>query len=126
MRIANKLAGDENEPVNIKVQLTDSSGTPANTGNGFYAVKRDNVGTSSINIPFGFTSKMVIVETSMANSDDVCVDWLGGTAIVPAANISGDDLLSPGRIVVLDNFYTASISLIAVSGTQTVYVRAFK
>lgn len=120
------MTGDTNEPTNIKVQLTDSQGEAENLGNQFYAIKRTNITTSSVNIAFGFTAKMIILETDPANDADIAVDWNGGTAVVPSANTAGDDLVSADRIITLDKFYVSSISVIAVSGTQTVTVRAFR
>lgn len=94
-------------------------------GNGFYAVKRTNITTSSVNLAFGFTSRKVAVETPITNTDDVCIDWIGGTAVCPAADTAGDDRLAPGTTLVLDDYLVASLSVIAASGTQTVSVRGW-
>ena len=97
----------------------------ASTGARFFAVKRANITTSSVNIAFGFTSRRVVVETDPANADEICVDWKGGTAACPSANASGDDTVRAGSIVLFDDFGVSSISVIAASGTLTVYVRAY-
>lgn len=94
-------------------------------GANFFAVKRANITNSSVNIAFGFTSRKVIVETAPANADELCVDWKGGTAVCPSANVSGDDTIAAGRIITFDSFGVSSISVIAASGTLTVYVRAY-
>ncbi len=97
------------------------------SGNAFYAIKRTDIGTvTSVNLPFGFTSKKVIVETPPTNTAEIVVDWIGGTAVVPAANTAGDDRIAAGRIVLLDNYAVSSLSIISVANSQTVYVRAFK
>ncbi len=101
--------------------IVDTSGTT------FYAIKRTDIGTvTSVNLPFGFTSKKVIVETPSTNTAEIVVDWIGGTAVVPAANTAGDDRIAAGRIVLLDNYAVSSLSIISVANSQTVYVRAFK
>lgn len=99
--------------------------TPAYSGTAFYAIKHTNVAAVSINLPFGFTSKKVVVEAPGSNTAEIVIDWLGGTAVAPAANTAGDDVLAPGRTIILDEYAVTSISVIAVSGTQSVYVRAF-
>lgn len=97
----------------------------ASTGARFFAVKRANITTSSANLAFGFTSRRVVVETDPANAAELCVDWKGGTAVCPSANTAGDDTIAAGRIVLFDDFGVSSISVIAASGTLTVYVRAY-
>lgn len=91
-----------------------------------YEIKRDNITTSSVNLAFGFTSGKVIIELPLTNTAEVCVDWLGGTAVCPAANTAGHGRYTAGSAYVLDGFGITSISVIAASGTQTVYVRAWK
>lgn len=103
----------------------DVTRMPAAGGTNFYAIKRDNIAAASVNLPFGFTSNTVIIETPGSNTDNIIIDWAGGTAAAPAANTAGDDIIEPGRTVILDWFKGTSISVIAASGTQTVYVRAF-
>ena len=98
---------------------TDTAGTA------FYAIKRDNIAAVSVNLAFGFTSKKVVIECPGSNTDEVVIDWIGGAAVVPAANTAGDDRVAPGRTIIFDNYAVTSISVIAVSGTQSVYVRAF-
>ncbi len=101
---------------------------PASTcGTAFYAIKRDNItNAASVNLAFGFTSKKVVVETAIQNSAEIIVDWIGGVAVIPAANTAGDDRIAPGRIVVFDDYAVTSISVIANSAAnQVVYVRAF-
>ena len=97
-----------------------------NGGTSAYAIKYTSISSgASVNFAFGFTSRILIIEAPATNTDDVCVDWLGGTAVVPAANTAGDDLISPGAIIILDNYSVTSISAIAVSGVQTLCIRAF-
>jgi len=98
----------------------------ATVGSQFYAVKRANITTASVNIAFGFPSKKISIETPTGNTDEVCIDWGGGTAVCPAANTAGDDRMAAGRITILDDFVGTSISVIAASGTQTVYIRAWR
>ncbi len=90
-----------------------------------YFIKRTNITTASVNLAFGFTSKTIMIETGQSNDAEIAVSYLGGTAVAPAANTAGNDLIDAGRIVTLDIAVT-SISVIAVSGTQTIYVRAWR
>ncbi len=99
---------------------------PSSTTANFYAIKLTNLTTASQNLAFGFTPRIVIVETGAANTDEICPDWLGATAVCPAANTAGDDRLAANRTITLDGYGSTSISLIAASGTQTVFVRAFR
>ena len=94
-------------------------------GAGFFAVKRDDIAAASVNLTFGFTSRKVAVEFPLTNTDEVCVDWTGGTAVCPAANTSGDDRFAPGDSILIDDFAQTSLSFISASGTQTIYVRAW-
>lgn len=98
----------------------DNAGTSAAT------VKRTDIAAASVNFSFGFTSKKVALEFPLTNTDEVCVDWTGGTAVCPAANTAGDDRFPPGTSIILDNYAVTSVSVIASSGTQTVYVRAWE
>lgn len=95
-------------------------------GAAFFAVDRTNITTSSVNLAYGFTSRKIALEFPMTNTDEVCVDWIGGTAVCPAANTAGDDRFAPGSSIFIDDFAGSSISVIANSGTQTVYVRAWQ
>jgi len=95
------------------------------SGTSFFAVKRGDIGIVSNNLSFGFTSKKVAVEFPLTNTDDVCVNWLGGTATCPAANTAGNARYAPGTSLILDDMAILSISVIASSGTQTVNVQAF-
>lgn len=99
---------------------------PEYAGTGFAAVKRDNIAAASVNLSFGFTSKKVALEFPLTNTDEVCVDWTGGTAVCPAANTAGDDRFAPGDSILLDEYAVTSLSVIAASGTQTVYIRAWE
>jgi hypothetical protein len=108
-----------------------SSSTPLvigdlNSGTAFYSNVRDNITTSSVNLAFGFTSKKVAIQAASANTDEVCIDWLGGTAVCPSANTAGDDRLIAGQTIILDQYAVTSLSVIANSGTQKVYVRAWQ
>jgi len=104
--------------------LTNTAGT---AGTAFYAIKRDNItNAASVNLAFGFTAKKVIIETATTNTVEIVVDWIGGAAVIPAANAAGDDRIAAGRIVVFDDYAVTSISIIADgAANQTVYVRAF-
>lgn len=95
------------------------------SGSAFFAVKRDNIAAASVNLAFGFTSKKVALEFPLTNTDEVCLDWTGSTAVCPAANTAGDDRFAPGDTIILDDYAVTSLSVIAASGTQTVYVRAW-
>jgi len=110
---------------NIKASVPIAT-TPDYSGTQFYSVKRTNIGGASVNIAFGFTSKKIVVETAAANTDEVCIDWLGGAAVCPAADTAGDDRVGSGRTITLDEYAVTSISVIAASGTQTIYVRAWR
>lgn len=104
----------------------DITRMPTGGGTAFYAIKRDNIAAVSVNLAFGFTAAMVVVEVPSSNTDNLVIDWLGGTAAAPVANTAGDDIVEPGRTIVFDNYHVASISVIAAGGTQTVYVRAYQ
>lgn len=95
-------------------------------GTAFYAIKRDNITTASVNLAYGFTSRKISISVPLTNTDEVCVDWIGGTAVCPAANTAGDGRLAPGSSVLIDDFAGTSISVIAGSGTQTVFVAAWQ
>lgn len=97
----------------------------AASGTAFFAVKRDNITTSSVNLAYGFTSKKIGISASPTNTDEICVSWIGGTAVCPAANTSGNDRLTPGQTMILDDYAQTSISVIAASGTQTVFIDAW-
>lgn len=97
----------------------------ATSGTAFYSIVRDNITTSSVNLAFGFTSKKVAIQASINNTDEICLDWLGGTAVCPAANTAGDARLIPGQTMILDDYAQTSISVIAGSGTQRVNVTAW-
>lgn len=99
---------------------------PEYAGTGFATVKRTDIAAASVNLSFGFTSKKVALEFPLTNTDEVCVDWTGGTAVCPAANTSGDDRFAPGDSILLDEYAVTSVSVIAASGTQTVYIRAWQ
>lgn len=97
----------------------------ATVGSNIFAVKRDNISTSNVTLNFGFTSRKVLVSFPVTNTDEVCLDWQGSTAVCPAANTAGDARFQPGTSVLIDDIATAGISVIAASGTQTVFIQAF-
>jgi hypothetical protein len=99
---------------------------PDYAGTGWASVKRTDIAAASVNLSFGFTSKKVALEFPLTNTDEVCVDWTGGTAVCPAANTAGDDRFAPGDSILLDEYAVTSVSVIAASGTQTVYIRAWE
>ncbi len=97
----------------------------ASSGNNFFAITDAGIAAASQNFAFGFTSKKVMVAAPTTNGADVCVDWGGGTAVCPAANTAGDDLLKAGESIILDDFKGTSISAISASGTVEITVRAW-
>lgn len=114
--IANGLAVDVTRMPTITIPTS---------GVAFYAIKRANITTASVNLAYGFTSKKIALDVPVTNTDDVCVSYTGGTATCPAANTAGGDRLAPGSSILLDDFAQTSISVIAASGTQTINVRAW-
>ncbi len=116
-----RVRGDTTNGLWVNVKSTVSN----TAGSSFYAVKRTNIAAVSANLAFGFTSKKVVVEVPASNTDEVCVNWIGGVASCPAANTAGNDRVSPGEIITLDEYAVTSISAIASSGTQSIYVRAW-
>ncbi len=100
---------------------------PPTVGSAFFAIDRDNIAQSSVNLAFGAfgTSEKVAVETPAANGADICIDWDGGTAACPSANTAGNDRLAPGTTIIIDDMAITSVSVIAASGTQTFTVRAW-
>jgi hypothetical protein len=111
--IANGVTVDVSRlPTPIAI-TTDTSGA------GFFAVKRADITTASVNLALGFTSKKIALRTPSTNTDDICVDYAGGTAACPAANTAGNERLPAGSTLILDSFAVASVSVIAASGTQT-------
>lgn len=97
----------------------------AASGTSAFSVKRDNITTSSVNLAFGFTSKKIAVRADTTNTDEVCISWVGGTAVCPAANTSGNGRLKPGTTFLLDDYAQTSLSVIATSGTQIIYIDAW-
>lgn len=98
----------------------------ATSGVAFFSVNRSNITTASVNLAFGFTSKKVAVRASLNNTADLCIDWLGSTAVCPAANTAGDGRLHPGDTYMLDDYAQTSLAVIAESGTQTVDIDAWQ
>lgn len=92
----------------------------------FYAVKRTNITTSSVNIEFGFPAKILIIHADSSNGAEVCINWKGDPAVCPAADTAGADRLPAGNAITLDNYGISEISVIAASGTQIIYVRAWR
>ena len=109
---------------------TTARGLLVDTGNlvgtDFFSVTRTNITTASVNLAFGFTSDKALVEADVDNTANVCLDWNGTTAVCPALDTAGDQLLEPGTRIVLDDFQATSISVIAASGTQTFSVTAWQ
>lgn len=97
----------------------------ATVGTTSFSVKRDNIAGSSVNLAFGFTSQKISVRADPTNTDEICLDWLGGTAVCPAANTAGDGRLKPGTTFLMDGYAVTSLSVIAASGTQIVYIDAW-
>ena len=95
----------------------------------YYAIKRTNITTSSVLIDFGAINVSIItVYANSGNSSDVYIDWNGGTAVVPAANVAGNYCLASGQTITLDirGMKRNKISIIAESGTQTVSILAIQ
>lgn len=97
----------------------------ATVGANIYAINRNDISSTSISIPFGFTSRKVLVSFPITNTDIVCLDWQGTTAVCSSVNTSGDAKFSPGTSVIIDDIATAGIQVIAASGTQSIFVQAF-
>lgn len=95
------------------------------SGTTAFSVKRDNIAAASVNLAFGFTSKKIAVRADVTNTDEICVNWIGGTATCPAANTSGNGRLKAGTTFILDDYGQTSLSVIAASGTQIIYIDAW-
>lgn len=104
--------------------LVDVTRVPT-SGTAFFSVKRENIAAASVNLAYGFTSKKISIRAPFTNTDEICIDYIGGTAVCPAANTAGDSRIAPGGSIILDDFAQTSVSVIAASGTQTVYVDAW-
>ncbi len=116
---ADRCRGSIANGLQVDVTRVPTSGTNA------FAVKRDNLTTTSVNLAFGFTSKKVAIRAPATNTDEVCIDYAGGTAACPAANTAGNSRMLPGSSIILDDFAVTSLSFIAASGTQIIYVNAW-
>jgi len=97
----------------------------ATVGSNIFSIKREDITTSSVAVSFSFTSRKVLVSFPLTNTDEVCIDWQGTTAVCPAANTAGDARYAPGTSLLIDDIAVDGISAIAASGTQTIYVNAF-
>jgi hypothetical protein len=95
------------------------------TGAAFFAITDTAIAAASQNFSFGFTSKKVFISAPATNSDGVCIDHAGGTAVCPSADTAGDDVLEPGESISIDEHAITSVSAISVSGTNTIVIRAF-
>lgn len=94
-------------------------------GTSNFNVKRANITTASVNLAFGFTSRKIMITTPTGNTDDICLDWAGGTAACPAANTAGNARIAAGTALIIDDIALTSVSVIAGSGTQTFSVTAW-
>ena len=94
------------------------------SGSGVFSIKDTAIAAASQNFSFGFTSQKVSIEAASTNSDDVCIDWIGGTAVCPAADTAGDYRLKPGVAILLDEYSVTSISAISASGTNEINILA--
>jgi len=97
----------------------------APSGDEFFAITDTAIAAVSQNFAFGFTSKKVFISAPSTNGDGVCIDHIGGTAVCPAGDTAGDDVLEPGESLSFDDHAVSSISAISASGTNTIVVRAF-
>lgn len=104
--------------------LVDVTRVPT-SGTAFFSVKRENIAAASVNIAYGFTSKKISIRAPLTNTDEICIDYIGGTAVCPAANTAGDSRIAPGGSILLDDYAQTSLSVIAASGTQTVFIDAW-
>lgn len=120
--IFNGTTFDRVRGVGGAINVNTTGGT---AGTGFFAVDRANITTASVNIAFGLTSTKVMIRAPSTNTDDICIDYLGGTAACPAANTAGNDRLKPGTSILMDGYSATSFSVIAGSGTQEVQVTAW-
>ena len=91
-----------------------------------YTIERTNIGTSSVNLAFGFASKKLTLIAASSNTADLCINFESGTAECPAANTAGQYRLKPGMSLMLDDFRGTSISVIAASGSQSIQVAAWR
>lgn len=94
----------------------------------FYAIKKTNLTTISVNLDFDLKAKTVLVRADVSNDANICINWDGGTAVCPASDTAGNIVLEPGIGIVIDMFRSSpkqSISVIAANGTQTITVMAF-
>jgi len=98
---------------------------PVHSGANFFAITDTAIAAVSQNFAFGFTSRKVFISAPVTNGDGVCIDHGGGTAICPASDTAGDDVLEPGESISIDEHAITSISAISASGTNTIVVRAF-
>jgi len=112
----------------VKVYSFDSD------NNQWFAIKRTDIDpNTSVNIAFvdpngvAFTSRIIQIYADGNNTCELAVDLSGGTAVAPSANTAGDALFPPRMILIVDNFYTSSISVISTgTGNQTIDVKAWR
>ncbi len=116
----NRLLGDVTYGARVQVTKTPSIG-----GIEQYCVTRTNIDPNTITLTFGFTSALIEVSTPTTNTADVVIDWLGETAVAPAANTAGDDLLPPGISILFDSYAVTGFGVKAMSGIQGIQIRAF-
>lgn len=114
------LIGSSNVVILGAVNVSTSA-----AGTNAYAIKITNL-SAATNYSFGFTSTKVIVQAPSSNTEDICINWQGQTAVCPATNTAGADRLAPGTAISLDNYATTSISAASNSGTQMIFIRSFK
>ena len=91
-----------------------------------YFLKKVDLTTTSVTVDFGFPAKIIQIQADSGNADEICVDWKGSTAVCPAANTAGDDVIPAGVTVTVDGYRGQQVSLIAASGTLTFYIRAWE
>ncbi len=119
---------DSTTPVNVGGTVTVGASVPVSkqtAGIGDFSIKRNNITTASVNIAFGFTSEKIQIISDSTNTDEICIDWEGATAICPAVNTAGDMVMLAGESLFIDDYATGTISIIAASGTQIVFIRAW-
>jgi hypothetical protein len=127
------VQGDPIDPA-AYVQVKNVPALPTDYGNVVrqvpfgspFAITRDDIAGTSINIAFGFIATYVEIDVHEENGDDLICSWLGGTAVVPSNNTAGHDRLRRDRTYKIP-ISTSSISVKSGgSNTLIASVRAFK
>ena len=109
------------------VVLTASLMGTSPVGEAMFAVKLTNVNATGTTVSFGVTSAKIAIVTPSTNTAEICLHWTGAVvASCPATNTAGDDLIPAGTQIIVDDISVPGIGISAASGTQTVYIRAWR